>query len=498
MSQGEAVLLNEVLKFGHPWHGLYSNATGYVTPPAGPAFAIPGIAPSGTDFNPPGFCAKLAKPGVAAATNDANDVAAGRTWLNYALLSGGYQRLYGKNMGGPIYIASDGSAWHVDVNRNPTSTSGVNRLEIILNLTNFGEISDPAATVVTQATTMVSATFDAGGDIAGAGVLSIIEDINETGSKFLMSVFETVSTTPFPFRRVLGLFEVSITGIPPSATASITKLADFVGSSSQATSVSQTWKIAYMDGTWSPQYIVQSSYNAPGWVAINNWRSWPTAQNDYTEHTLLIGARYVAGVAQIMTLHRKENYTGTGDVSISGVDVTGGDCLWTFTKSSTFTVTAEIRANGAAVLSQSMSVTASGTASISYKSGLAPVTSSSSSTIFNFGSGSTTLSGVESWRYGSQAGADSYGPLGPNAGPNGEAIFGAWRYSNSVYGLIHREYLLPGATITNNVVFRGVVGAVGSESTVYSPTLFSGGAKYASEHPVTGAIARGASPVCWV
>jgi len=495
----DVISIDEVVKFGHPWHGLYSNATGNVTPPAGPAFAIPGVPPNGDLFNPPGFCVKLAKPGLPAVSNDAADIAAGRTWLNYALLSGGYQRLYGRDMGGPIYIAGDGSAWHVDINRNPTSAGGVTRLEIILNLTNFGEISDPAAAVVTQSTAMVNAPFT-GGDITGYGVLSIVEDINENGSKFLISVFVPLPATPIPSRRVLGLFEVTIAGIPPAATASITKLADIIDSAGQTTSMNQVWKIAYLDNNSAPQYLVQANPAAPGWVARNNWRSWPVSQNDYNEQTDLIGARYVAGVAQVMTLYRKEHFTGTGDIAISGV-VTSPvfDCLFTFTKSSTYTVSAELRAAGVAIFSQSYSVTASGTASVNLSAAGSPVSTYSSSTIFNFGSGgSTTIPNIEDWVYGQIGGAASFAHLGPNGGPNPYTIFGGWRYSNTVYGLINREPLLPDTPLTDNVIFRGVVGALGSDSTIYAPTPFSSGAKYASEHPVTGAIARDTTPVCWI
>ena len=101
-------VLDEILKLGDPWHGLIQGGT--VRLPGGKTrpVARPGIGA--------GVVYPLIPYGVTpAATADAADVAAGRTWLNYGLLAG--HCLYEKSItsGAPafVYIAPDNSTWRV-------------------------------------------------------------------------------------------------------------------------------------------------------------------------------------------------------------------------------------------------------------------------------------------------------------------------------------------------------------------------------------------------
>lgn len=101
-------VLDEILKLGDPWHGLIQGGT--VRLPGGKTrpVARPGI---GT-----GVVYPLIPYGVTpAATADAADVAAGRTWLNYGLLAGACLYEQSITTGAPswVYIAPDNSTWRV-------------------------------------------------------------------------------------------------------------------------------------------------------------------------------------------------------------------------------------------------------------------------------------------------------------------------------------------------------------------------------------------------
>jgi len=101
-------VLDEILKLGDPWHGLIQGGT--VRLPGGKTrpVARPGIGA--------GVVYPLIPYGVTpAATADAADVAAGRTWLNYGLLAGACLYEQSITTGAPswVYIAPDNSTWRV-------------------------------------------------------------------------------------------------------------------------------------------------------------------------------------------------------------------------------------------------------------------------------------------------------------------------------------------------------------------------------------------------
>ncbi|MBI2278207.1 MAG: hypothetical protein HYU74_12705 [Dechloromonas sp.] len=92
--------------FGHPWHGRYQG--GVLHLPTGATRPLPGATPLGGDNY------KVAIPGYPAATNTPADIAAGKTWANYAVMYGRQHCLYGKPIGAQswIYIDPDSKPWH--------------------------------------------------------------------------------------------------------------------------------------------------------------------------------------------------------------------------------------------------------------------------------------------------------------------------------------------------------------------------------------------------
>jgi hypothetical protein len=101
-------VLDEILKLGDPWHGLIQGVTvrlpgGKTRPVARPGIGVGVVYP-------------LIPYGVTpAATADAADVAAGRTWLNYGLLAGACLYEQSITTGAPswVYIAPDNTTWRV-------------------------------------------------------------------------------------------------------------------------------------------------------------------------------------------------------------------------------------------------------------------------------------------------------------------------------------------------------------------------------------------------
>ncbi len=102
-------VLDEILKLGDPWHGLIQGGTvrlpgGKTRPVARPGIGVGVVYP-------------LIPYGVTpAATADAADVAAGRTWLNYGLVAGQClyeQRLTNSSETAFVYIAPGNSTWRV-------------------------------------------------------------------------------------------------------------------------------------------------------------------------------------------------------------------------------------------------------------------------------------------------------------------------------------------------------------------------------------------------
>jgi hypothetical protein len=101
-------VLDEILKLGDPWHGLIQGGTvrlpgGKTRPVARPGIGVGVVYP-------------LIPYGVTpAATADAADVAAGRTWLNYGLLAGDclYEQSISSAFPCWVYIAPDNSTWRV-------------------------------------------------------------------------------------------------------------------------------------------------------------------------------------------------------------------------------------------------------------------------------------------------------------------------------------------------------------------------------------------------
>ncbi len=216
--------------FGHPWHGLVSS--GQLTLPNGQTAEH--VQPSSGDcwvIKIPGQPAVERSPEEAAA-----DAAAGRQWLNYALLSGENHVLYGKAIGAGawIYIDADKRRWLVtcaqlDGTATVASATVAGALTFSLTLRNFGELE-----VAPRVYTLVASTTSPG--LPGAWQSSTlpirIEDISSTGAKVAIGLGRTGLALrgrkpEDGGRHVDAFLLLTITGVEGSLAASISVLHDY-------------------------------------------------------------------------------------------------------------------------------------------------------------------------------------------------------------------------------------------------------------------------------
>lgn len=201
-------------KIGHPWHGLYRADIEKIVTPAGGNIDPPGEVPFSGD------CYLVQIPGLPEPETTTDEAAAGQTWLNYALVSDG--RVYGKNIGGPLYIDAAGRAWRLTIWPGGNRTSQT--ISVTVQATRFGEIGSGEAASVTLPALTVG--FDlhpdylvSPGETSGAVVL----DVALNGTRFLVGISR--------LRGFSAVAEVTLSGTPAdgSFSAAIELLADEAG-----------------------------------------------------------------------------------------------------------------------------------------------------------------------------------------------------------------------------------------------------------------------------
>lgn len=219
-----------VTVWGRPWHGLVEGGT--LTLPNGATMAHPYPGDAGDAdvlaFRLPGTPAVVRSPEQAAA-----DAAAGRQWLDYALISGRYDRqLYGQRIGGNgtwLFAAPDGSRWLATLAGVPDTHDLTMPWATHLTLDRFGEIGG-AAEQHTVAVTLtdwqqelpgVGYTLTYAGSVTSADVA--VEDVDTGGGRVILSI--ALDTSDAIDRRPLGFILLSLSGLPGvDATANMSVL----------------------------------------------------------------------------------------------------------------------------------------------------------------------------------------------------------------------------------------------------------------------------------
>lgn len=212
-----------VKMFGHPWHGLVEDGT--LTLPNAATMPYPAPTAAGEAdvlaFVVPGTPAVVRTPAQAAA-----DAAAGRQWLDYALISGRTtRRLYGQPIGGNgswLYAAPDGSRWLATLAGVPGTHDLTAPWSTTVTFDRFGAFGTPPeqhVLAVTLADWQQSVAGKPGGDwfIFDQGDVTsgqiTVEDVDRSGGQAILMVSLSMPNEPI-LRRSLGFLLVTLTGLP--------------------------------------------------------------------------------------------------------------------------------------------------------------------------------------------------------------------------------------------------------------------------------------------
>lgn len=228
--------LSRIRMLGDCDHGVWHAAGTKIVTDHDVEIPLRGVQPANTLYfeSNQGDAIAVQVAGNPAVTRSPAELAAdhvgGRTWLDYGILAGGARRLYGQALGDRtwIYCPDDGSRWLATIGeRSPTQ----------ITLQPFGHIpGDPAADALPiQA---VPLEFESMPDeYAGPPftdlVFNTLDDVRDDGRGIIVSVGYHYAQSNlvgsglranWGFRWPYGIYHVSISGIPPAATASVTPM----------------------------------------------------------------------------------------------------------------------------------------------------------------------------------------------------------------------------------------------------------------------------------
>lgn len=223
-----------VTVWGRPWHGLVEAGT--LTLPNGATMPHPYPGDAGAAdvlaFRLPGTPAVVRSPEHAAA-----DAAAGRQWLDYALISGRYDRqLYGQSIGGNgtwLYAAPDGSRWLATLAGVPDTHDLTMPWTTTVTCARFGDFGTAAEEHVLTAVLadwQQSIPGHPDGDYAldYMGIVDSanvwVEDVTQTGDAAILMIGMDAGAQLID-RRPTGFLQLDLSGTPGvDAAAALTVL----------------------------------------------------------------------------------------------------------------------------------------------------------------------------------------------------------------------------------------------------------------------------------
>lgn len=474
---------DEIIRFGDPWHGLWRLSTGQIETPHGVSVAMIGNLPGQGAWGD-GSAMIVKIPGLPAPVNDAADIAAGRTWLDYAILSGDTQRLYGIDFS-RIYIDPTNKPWRVDLSPWAENTGTAGTFHVNLTLSTFGNIGGTAVTQVFGEQTAAFTLLPGVQNILSCS----LEDIGADCRRFLLAVVDTKADGQ---RFARAIYELVIAGTPPAATFSLTEVANEVAAhiDNPAATFNHSAvgkRVEQTANGWNV-YSVVSNNGVVDWGIYNpnpaNSWTWCTTSFSQTKiYKVLIGARYAQNAIQIMEQRTDVSFSLTGSYDVTSPSPRIDDASTT----GTLTVTARILANAVPILSETLTVTET----------KHQINSAVTNTLtIDYNGAFESFNDIPtSWPIG------QYDYESSRDWPSISHNQWSWlarRYGNACYGLYVRAPKIMTDTATKPLLFHQVVGKIGASATTLQSADFLNGPRFASENPVTGQVFRDTSPVCWV
>lgn len=469
---------------GYPWHGLWRQSTGKITTPAGQVIDAP--------FDPylinSGACWMVKIDGLPEVTTTVDEENQGKTWLNYALLCGSGRALYGKSLGdnGSIYIDGHGQPWLMRCNVAGSRTVGL--IEATVSLRRFG-VAGPLATQHNYAT--VSAGFQTAPAYPypnSAGGWGVHLDMSRDGRRHLIGVERDGSPVPGDWLGYACIAQLSVTGSPADGDVaiSIQVIADETAESWDMATVwdgfGSVWVHRVDEDTITVLYGDREFY----YPLLGGL---PAPHSRSNSRLVLGAARFSANgapeVLMVRSKYRRELFLDSETLGERSYTQVGRDIE---------SVTMSLEVVGVVV-------------------GLSGLTRTTAFTQ-TLGLDGASYSAVETTDEGGSIYIRSYAnPSGVREGgwfgfevapPNSLERYGiCQRLSNSVYSLRSWGYSATtgsGLISSDRYIFGPAVGIIGSDPSIMALPASPASAHpvYATEHPVTGAVVRSTSPVCWV
>lgn len=511
-------------KSGHPWHGVWSAATGKITTPAAAQIDLPGDAPSGVIVEnelvmPPGDAILVKVPDQPAVTTTTEEAAAGKTWLNYGVISGIKHRIAGKNLGRQswLYVAPDKSVWKATLAYSPLSGA------VQVGFIRFGDFTPGAA--AGEVTKTASHGY-------GMGSVSywMIDDVSSTGNAALVTIFEKPVETIYNVlgsgvRDCRGGILVSLSGNPPDVTLTVTVMVLPEDRYSYGLNGSQTHHYVWYrssdsdkpnrvdeieDGgtVTSDPFVGSSPPEPPDQGGGLVWRGGADMTSYSETHTSawFIGLAFSGtGSPEIVKLVTEKSLSFSGSASWkTNINPILPNDYHEYVADLSGTETQTW--NGGVVVGETAIITLSGSCYVtsSFNSG-------------GYGSGDDSLEISASWNFAGIEGSDTlsvgqFQALSPVVDLfGGGDVLGLYnkfsadadytdlwipiRYGNGLYGLM-RGRVNTGAAEFSECEYVNVASVRGSSTAAVAATNL--GQHFATCHPVTGQITRSTTPVCVV
>lgn len=478
---GELFDLDEITRFGWPWHGLWQ----------GDRLVLGNGSDSPVWIWPPidGDCFRIKVPDMPSVDTTPEEQAEGIEWRNYALLCGSNSVLYNVEMqqGGWVFIDSNKRPWKCRM-------EFLSKTSATLRIYDLESLSSPVQSI--------TLTFSMPGWTPSSDAAWYICDMNSRGSDLLWAIRPQRNRqipVPSGWGDVCHLSRLKLSGIPPAVTA--------VWDTDGIPPI-KTGGDAVLTGSITAWFVWHSDTDdfiqGPITHDINSTDPWPSAPSGYSPSynysvtsitaatfslSYVVGGMYTdADALEFLTLDVNYTSSGSGSVTPNGSFVSG-TAYFTGGGSSSLTGTIKLKRGDVDLLSLDVATSSSN----SYTSSSVTNTANYSIGDFDWSAESTTAGGG-----GSHVTTGGYAPPGDFSGGNANLVGGRLKMTfiqpqNKTSG-VDKTVTETGGSKTRTLDLRSFSGT-SAQISPYAPDVND---YYITCHPVTGQIVTDTDVVCFM